>query len=509
MRILVLIFTLASCLAGEETYDLGYKPHLFIDDWLIARRANVWQRIQQPSRHPANPVLVPEYPWEASRAHIGTVLWDPLQQKFRMWYSAFGLNWRPSGMAYAESADGIHWLKPLMKILPLPGHDRTNLVSPVGGNVFLDPHASDPKQRYKCLFPKPHPQKGHGDQIWAIFSEDGLHWGPPGGQLVVAESGMRDHGFGVLWSDRLEKYLLFTRGHMPRDTYPFRPVPWGVRIRTEDYQESRDFVNWSAAETLFQLDARDGSPWAQTYDPCVIPYGDAFLMFETMLHVQDVNVYAPEKPYFKEFGYLDVQLLLSRDGRKWSRVANRETFIPVGPAGAWDDQEVRMAPWCVLIRDNTVYVYYGGMSNPHATGSPGSIGLATLPVDRFVSFHPLYAESQRKTGTKEDAGLKNLEGILETRLVQWPSGRLLVNATVAESGVLQVEALDAAGSVVEGFGAKECALRRYDDLRYEVRWGGKTLNALRAQNTEGRLRFRMSGQVHLFAFQVARMEGGW
>jgi hypothetical protein len=162
-----------------------------------------------------------------------------------------------------------------------------------------------------------------------------------------------------------------------------------------------------------------------------------------------------------------------------------------------------MAPWCVLRRGDTIFIYYGGMSHSHATGSPGAIGLATLPADRFVSFHPLYSGRQRKTGTKGDANARSLEATLETRALQAPAGRLLVNAAVGAEGTLQVEALDAGGAPLAGFAASDCELRRHDDLRYEVRWGGRTLDNLRARGAAFRLRFRMLGDVNLYAIQVA------
>ena len=42
--------------------------------------------MHQPKRHPANPVLRGEHPWEQRASLYGTVLYDPEEKQFRMWY---------------------------------------------------------------------------------------------------------------------------------------------------------------------------------------------------------------------------------------------------------------------------------------------------------------------------------------------------------------------------------------------------------------------------------------
>lgn len=54
------------------------------------------------------PILVPESPWEGSSVMNPCVLFE--NDTYRMWYSA-GETYEPNVLAYAESADGIHWKK--------------------------------------------------------------------------------------------------------------------------------------------------------------------------------------------------------------------------------------------------------------------------------------------------------------------------------------------------------------------------------------------------------------
>lgn len=56
------------------------------------------------------PVLAPEAPWEKAAVMCPDVIWDETAGKYRMWYSA-GEQYEPTAIGYAESTDGLHWVK--------------------------------------------------------------------------------------------------------------------------------------------------------------------------------------------------------------------------------------------------------------------------------------------------------------------------------------------------------------------------------------------------------------
>ena len=77
---------------------------LFVDDHLIAERDGVDLTLHQPTKHPANPVLRAEHPWESEGLAIyGTVMLTDTG-RFRMWHRAQAGARR---ICYAESADGV------------------------------------------------------------------------------------------------------------------------------------------------------------------------------------------------------------------------------------------------------------------------------------------------------------------------------------------------------------------------------------------------------------------
>ena len=59
-------------------------------------------------RRSAEPIMIPELPWERESVMNPCVLFE--NGVYRMWYSA-GETYEPNVNAYAESIDGIHWIK--------------------------------------------------------------------------------------------------------------------------------------------------------------------------------------------------------------------------------------------------------------------------------------------------------------------------------------------------------------------------------------------------------------
>ena len=83
---------------------------LFVDDHDVLYRAGTRRVLHPATRHPSNPVLGEEKPWELALAWV-SVYRDPRTGKYQMWYQAYS---RPvtkhkthqSVVSYAESDDG-------------------------------------------------------------------------------------------------------------------------------------------------------------------------------------------------------------------------------------------------------------------------------------------------------------------------------------------------------------------------------------------------------------------
>ena len=108
-------------------------------------------------------LVVGDLPDEGTNVGLyGTVLRDPWNGKFRMWYTGT----KPRNLArYAESDDGIHWTKPNVADEKWVEKEYTNAV--IDGQfpvVIADAEAEDEMDRYRMFHLErphgPHPLEG-------------------------------------------------------------------------------------------------------------------------------------------------------------------------------------------------------------------------------------------------------------------------------------------------------------------------------------------------------------
>lgn len=469
-------------------------PQLFLDDHVIARMDGVKRTLCRPARHPGNPLMVQDQPWEQRLIKLyGTVLYDAGARIFRCWYLATesdrGVPDTPEApgtaeycQCYAESRDGITWTKPMVGPGRYGPYEKHNIVIPDahGFSVLFTPEDPDPERRFR----------GVGGATLG-FSPDGIRWNVDTPACSNWRAAVRKNDTGtsvVRWKD---EYLAYVRFQEPerRVMDPRTGIAWTGVQRGVGLCVSRDFVHWTAKQSVFKSDARDGHPWTQPYGLCVTPYGDVLIGLVPMLRL------VPRKNN-NGHGPTDVELLVSRDGRKWDRVADRAVFMEEqrlrpGDERRWDLRIYPSAP--MLVKDDTVHIYYAGQTNVHGERIPfrGGLGLATLPADRFVAVRAAAAATA---------------GVLQTRPLETDALDLLLNAEPGSAGDLAVEVLDEHGAVLNGYGRTRSRLVRADALRYRVAWDGEDGGSLTWADTPRdrprALRFILRNAAALYAFQL-------
>lgn len=145
----------------NEALAIGAEPQLFVDDTIVSAKCGVVRKLH-PGKKLAQPVLLPDRPWEGGRVYIyGTVHYDADAQQFRMWYLTRigrGSQHRAPGLRelqgdlilYATSSDGLNWEKPELGLHEFDGSRANNILlfdkhSPT---VIVD-ETADPSERYK------------------------------------------------------------------------------------------------------------------------------------------------------------------------------------------------------------------------------------------------------------------------------------------------------------------------------------------------------------------------
>ena len=190
------------------------------------------------------------------------------------------------------------------------------------------------------------------------------------------------------------------------------------------------------------------------------------------------------------------QLVYSRDGRHFTRTPGRCDFLPLGPQGSFDDGNAYVSR--PVVHDDKIWIYYSGtrwrgMLDLFELGENArdSIGLATLPLDGFVSM---------------EAGPN--PGMLTTKPIVFSGGKLSVNfvesvkgySGIDEKSALRVEILDVNDRAIPGYSAAEADVIVRSNMHQIVTWKGNAdVGSLAGKPVKLRWHLR-NGKLYAFQF---------
>ena len=467
---------------AQPLLKIGSRHELFLDDVMISKTHNVWRTLHQPQRHKDNPIYPAKYP-EYTALIKGSVIRDPATGKFTMWYFAGTDVHNGYTQALAYSDDGLQWTRPELDVVRFNDGRGTNItmlwcdpkdiakktdiqrmllrqtgntqqiaaesskslvvkypdnqtMAGYGGsmNVLYDPDDPDPQRRYKSYFRL---AKVSHLSSFTCVSSDGVHWS---NSTEIPQI----HDTSCLMYDELKKkYVIYGR-HSAADG------------RDEIQRtESDDFVTWTKPEVIFRLDDRDPLK-SHAYDMMVYNVGNSYVGLLRMFYAKGID----GKGDYRTTETQTFQLATSRDGIHFTRVADRRTWIDLGPIGQFDRFRLDMAGQPIRM-GNRLWFYYAGRSyrhgqhsdyGPKAGVSLGSIGLLTLRPDGYVSMD----------GSFDGA-------YLLTKPVLLDGANLHINA-YARFGKIVVELLDQEGNPIDGYRSLPITV---DGLDLPVKWTGK------------------------------------
>ena len=365
--------------------------------------------------------------------------------------------------------------------------------------LFLDPHDPDPARRYKrfhLAFSPPFDPEKHG--VFASYSADGVNFTEVGRVLPF----FTDNPTIVQWNPRLGKYIINTRafdytsenqrriGRIVTDD-PLKPWPY----RKTDHDKM--FLGIDNVDVVLSADSED-DPHSDIYYSAATIYpwaADVQLMFTSQFRHFDPKrhpfIQPPTPDRWEDFGMLEVQLAVSRDGVRWER-PSREPYFPTGLADEWDRWYAVMAPGIVR-RGNYLYQYYNSSGRLHDSAvlrqeyadsvkQLGGVGIVRQRLDGFVS-----ADADFKGGT------------LRTPPITFNGNNLRLNIDTGSMGTAFVEIQDEAGQPIPGFTLADCEEIGGNFIDQRVYWKGKSDVSSLAGKTV-RLRFNLK-RAKLFAFQ--------
>lgn len=471
---------------------------LFVDSFLIAE-TNLTPVYHTPDFYTGNPVLGPTADWEQTTegapyaAPFSDGIWyDDKDGMFKMWYLAgAGMIHKQDKQTfytgYAESTDGIHWVKPELDLVK--GTCLVDTANRDAATIWLDRKETDANKRYKMFNVERRPT----DRRWQFilkYSPDGIHWSEG-----VAQSG-----------DLYDRSSVFYN--------PFRDV-WCLSMRygTKVSSRSRSYLESKDPETAVSMAhrVRKGVPdknvvfWFTPDDkeprhpkfPEVNPgiYNFDCIPYESIMLGQYAVWQGPENNVCGDLGIQkrnEICLGYSRDGFHFSRPSHVPFMANDTTDGAWNWGNMQSIGGVPLIVGDSLYFYCSGRRlNDIMWDSYTSTGLAKLRRDGFVSMH---------------AGKE--EGTLTTEPIVFDGKYMFVNADVkGKKSQLLVEILDDNGKPIEGFTKADClGLKKTDSTKSKIEWkNNKDLASL--ANKPVRIKFYLK-DGDLYSFWVSPWESG-
>ncbi len=435
------------------------------DDWIVERTQGLVLTPAKVRKHPGNPILVKDRPWEVGIINYTCVLQDREEGLFKMWYQIIrpkaGGGGNESWCLYATSPDGLVWEKPELGIVEHDGSTRNNILfyehEGIRGTpsywVEKDYAASDPSRRYKMMLQR---WDFRGRSAAMAHSPDGIRWTIPryGNRL-----GPFDTRNIFFWDDIAGAYVGYFRSHV------------GGR-RSISRATSPDGYHWSRPVTIHTPDEQDSPTW-HLYTPGIFKYAGA-------RHAYFMLTAGFDEVSHAMYGELGV----SRDGIEWHRF--RQPFLGTARKGEWDGGHVMPIPADASMAGETALFYQGSTKPAHDSTGKRGIGVAFLGRGAFVGWR---AASQGQLVTHR---LR----IRDNR------SRFYINADAGE-GSIRAELLDDSGQVLEGFSREDCRPIQGRGSRLPVHWTGQ--ETLKQHLRRGAVRLKLYlDQATVYGFYCRR-----
>ena len=457
---------------------------LFIDRAAVETATGVHFALNPPQKHPLNPILLPGNPFEWDSLQVSwpaTVLYDASEGRFRCWYAGLDAVQTPGRFwqtGYAESDDGLHWVKPDLGQATYLDRPTNRVVLPWAPSamlrcVFENPDRTDPGQRFGCLYLETARRSDGASYLRSGlgWSADGKAW-TPGGVAYEAPGNDRpayQDIFQVLLDADDPDPGFRVKGYA--QTYGTRAYDGRPNVRHIGLAHGPS-INWLAdAHDPVLLSPLEGID-EELHGGSVYRVGSTYLM------LVESGTYSCTPLHG------DLRLAVSADGRRFRRVHPDTPFVATGPRGSWDENLLICTASAMQEVGEEVFIYYLGCPNVY---NCWPVEYAAIPERRGSLLYPSYMGVA--TVARDRFGCVQGHGEVVTRPVQIGPSGLWLNA---EGRGIVVEALGGAGEVL----ARGKLGRRARQTVYRnVVWSGEPPSGA------VRLRLKLDGSTRLYSMR--------
>jgi hypothetical protein len=407
-------------------------PYLIIDEQTVASYdRSVVFHLNSAIKSPLNPVLRPGRPedWDGLQVSWpGTVLYDEEAKLFRCWYAGMDVVQKPErkwNYGYAESADGVNWIKPMLGHVTQGGRP-TNRVDFDGleflSTVVVNPSSEAPERRFVGLWLEMLNKTTGAFHKRLGYSADGMNWDWLGGPVAL-----RDEIYDVSQllvdpaeRDPAKRVKAYGQArYWPSDGGLTRPTHWDPKhplVRAIGYMHGGSLETIDESDDHLALVPESGID-DEVHFAAVQRVGNSYLM----LFESDRFIVDPPNG--------DLRLALSSDGQHFRRVHPGTALVATGGRGSWDENLLVTSTAGMVEVGDEVWVYYFGCPNVYRAwpwtyslsddlrGSlfyPAYMGLATIARDRYgvatgpgsITTHPITIGGDGVWLNSESVGLR-------------------------------------------------------------------------------------------------------
>ncbi|MEX1039117.1 MAG: hypothetical protein WDZ51_00700 [Pirellulaceae bacterium] len=464
----------ATVLAAEPIAIQG-RRELFVDDYLIDTINGAELFLHEP--HDEGVVFRFDKPWEGLFCGYCTIIHT--DDKYQLYYRGdpvFGSDDNGNeATCYAESKDGIDWVRPAINQFVIHGVKDNNVVLadavPVTHNFspFLDTNPdADPKHRYKAI-------GGKKSGLVGYVSPDGITWTRLQDAPVIRDKGwVFDSQNVAFWSASEKCYVAYYRRA-------------SENVRAIARTTSKDFVNWEEPVQMTYSNTKSGTPRYHLYTNQTHPYFRAphiylataarFMPGRKVITPQQAEEIGVHPKYFNDTA--DAVLMTSRGGTNYDCTFDQGWVRPGVGLGNWVSRTnypvlnvVQTGPEEMSLYVNQDY------------GQPSSnIHRYSLRLDGFASLRA-----------------RDEVGTAVSKPITFTGEQLTINFATSAAGSVRVEIQDETGSPIPGYEMKNSEEIIGNSVDRVVTWKDQGSNLSQIAGKPVRLKW-MVDDADLFSFQ--------
>lgn len=462
---------------AEEIYNIGNRREIFIDNKIIDKLENISFELCEPI--PVEKVLYFDKPWEGKFSGYVTLIHD--KDIYRLYYRGLPVSKSDGSNAevtcYAESTDGIHFIKPSLGLFEIAGSRDNNVIlannPPFSHNFapFIDENPGIPKEeRYKAL------AGTYDSGLFAFVSSDGIHWQKFSDKPILKGESWKDFAFDsqnvAFWSASEQKYVLYFRTW----NGPNREYRWISRTT------SLDFLNWEKPLVM----EKENTPWEHIYTNQTVPYFNAphiyislsarFVPGCKVLSDEEIKSIGVEIDYSHDCS--DIIFMSSRGNNIYNRFFLNAFFKPEYPIESWVSRTNYPVRGIVPAGEYQMAFYI----QKNYAQDTAYIQRYLLRLDGFSRLSAKYTE-----------------GIITTVPIIFKGDNLFLNFATSAVGYISTEVQDINGNPISGYEFSNSIPLKGNRINFKVSW--KDISNLSSlQGIPVRLSFKMK-DTDLYAIQ--------